>query len=209
MLDGACGLRHGGVGSDMNLFPTMTKILPPAEKGVARIEHGEVTRFDATMSALRGFPLNVGPICRLFIGNTLWMSDGANEHQTNYLVVQRAEGHVLIAGLGIGMILTKILKKPEVQTVTVVEKYQDVIDLVSPHFQHRKLSIVCADIYEWKPEKGAKYDCIYFDVWADQSTDDLEDMAKLHRRFEAFKAKDGWMDSWNRDNLQARKRRGL
>lgn len=190
----------------MSLFPSMVEIIPEGQRGVARVKHATVGKLDAMMSSLRGSYLREGPVCQLYVNNTMWMSDGANEHHTNYYACKRATGRVLIAGLGIGLILTKILAKPEVESVLVVEKYQDVIDLIGPHFANKKLSIVCADIYEWKPAKGAKFDCIYFDVWADQSTDDLEDMAKLHQRFKSFKSADGWMDSWNRDGLKARKR---
>lgn len=193
----------------MSLFPSMVKVVPEGERGIAKVKHDRVSAFHAAMSALRGTPLSEGPICQLFVGGTLWMSDGANEHRTNYEVCVEARGRVLIAGLGLGMILTKILAKKEVEHVTIIEKYQDVIDLVGPHFKHKKLQIICADIYEWRPAKGAKFDCIYFDVWADQSTDDLEDMRKLHQAFKSFKAQGAWMESWNRAHLQSRKRRGL
>ena len=161
------------------------------------------------MSGLRGLPLSEGPICQLYVGSSMMISDGSNEHRTNYEVVRASRGRVLIAGLGLGMILTRILSKPEVDSVIVVEKYQDVIDLVGRHFQSPKLSIVCADIHEWNPPRGERFDTIYFDIWADQSTDDLEEMHTLHRRFRKFKSPGGWMESWNRYDLQRRKRRGL
>ena len=137
------------------------------------------------------------------------MSDTRYEQLTNTEVVRRAHGDVLIAGLGIGMILTRILDKPEVESVTVIEKYQDVIDLVEPHYRNPKLTVICADIYDWKPAKGTVFNCIYFDIWADQSTDCLVDMAKLHQRFKFFLDKRDdkrWMDSWNRDELKYNKR---
>ena len=49
------------------------------------------------------------------------------------------------------------------------------------------------------------YDTIYFDIWNDQSTDDLELMTRLHRQFRYYLSPDGWMDSWNRERLRYRK----
>lgn len=192
----------------MSLFPEMVKIIPEGQRGVAKVEHFTITKDAAIMemisSRISTYP---GRFVKLTVNGRLFMSDTTNEHRTNLEITYQARGHTLIAGLGIGMILTKILDKKEVRSVTVIEKYQDVIDLITPHFKHKKLTTICADIYEWRPPKGTKYDCIYFDIWADQSTDDLEDMARLHQRFKSYKAPGGWMDSWNRYHLKHRKRR--
>ena len=48
------------------------------------------------------------PLCQLFVDGALVMSDGANEHETNRGVVRKAQGDVLVAGLGIGMICLPI-----------------------------------------------------------------------------------------------------
>jgi hypothetical protein len=148
-----------------------------------------------------------GKYAKLIIGGRLVMSDTRMEHSTNYEIVRKSKGHVLIAGLGLGMILHPILTKPEVLSVTVIEKCADVIALIGPTVKHPKLTIIEGDIYEWKPAKGTKYDTIYFDVWSEQSTDDLEDMRKLHMRFRPYQVKEGWMNSWRRDILKANKRR--
>ena len=99
-----------------------------------------------------------------------------------------------------------ILAKKEVKRVTVIEKFTDVIALIEPTVKHKKLTIINADIFTWRPVKGTKYDTIYFDVWADQCISNLEQMAKLHQAFKHFKAESGWMDSWYRDSLKARRR---
>jgi spermidine synthase len=137
------------------------------------------------------------------------MSDTDMEHRTNWTACNKARGKVMIAGLGLGMILTAILKKPEVESVLVVEKYQDVIDLVSPHFNSPKLSIICADILDWKPAKGMKFDAIYFDVWPDICTDNLKQINLLHHRFKYFLNRENpscWMGSWCQELLRAKKR---
>jgi hypothetical protein len=191
------------------LFPDMKRIFKkPVKHGKASIDHRTVTKLESVMSAwdIDAY-CRPGTYCRLIVDGRLWMSDTQMEHRTNYEVVREARGNVLIAGLGIGMILQPILKKPEVKRVIVIEKYTDVITLVKPTLKSKKVALVEGDIYEWLPEKGTKFDAIYFDIWAEQSTDCLKEMTKLHRRFRPFMAKDGWINSWRRDELRAQKRR--
>jgi hypothetical protein len=180
----------------------------PVAYGRACVEHRTVTRAESALSGLHpGAFCPEGTYCVLRVDGCLWMSDTRLEHITNWEVVNEARGNVLIAGLGLGMILHPILEKKEVAHVTVVEKYADVIALVEPTIKSEKLTCIAADIYEWFPAKGTKYDCLYFDIWSEQSTDCLEEMKKLHLRFRSFKAKDGWMNSWRREELRAQKRR--
>jgi spermidine synthase len=190
-------------------FPKMIDIVPEGEHGIARVEHFEVSEDESRFSSLRGAMDYVpeGRYAKLKVNGRLMMSDTSMEHRTNYGVVRESRGNVLIAGLGLGMILHPILAKPEVLSVTVVEKYPDVISLIGPTVLHEKLTIVEGDIYEWKPAKGTKFDTIYFDIWSEQSTDDLDDMRKLHCRFRPYKVKEGWMDSWRRDYLKYEKQR--
>ncbi len=190
----------------MSRFPKMVDVVPEASKGCAVIKHIVVPKFACEMAAIRGERLLPGPIAQLFVNGALMMSDGFNEHLTNYEVCHEARGNVLIAGLGIGMILTRILEKENVNSVTVVEKYQDVIDIVSPNFPSPKLNIIQGDIFEWLPTKGMKFDCIYFDIWATQSTDTLEEMAILSKRFRSFRVKGAWLESWNKPALIRRKK---
>jgi spermidine synthase len=133
------------------------------------------------------------------------MTDTQNEKRTNMGVVWNAHGHVFIAGLGIGMILHPIADKSEVTKITVLEKSQGVIDLVKGTLP-AKVEVVQGDIFEYKPEKGTKFDSIYFDIWPEISTENLPEMGTLHRRFRKHLAEGGWMDSWCRDQLKSRKR---
>jgi hypothetical protein len=188
------------------MFPNMTEIVPEKSHGIAAVEHFSVSDSESKFSALRsGDYVPSGRYAKLKVNGILMMSDTSMEHRTNMEVVRQAKGDVLIAGLGLGMILHPILSKPEVLSVTVVEKYADVITLIGPTVENDKLTIVEGDIFTWKPAKGSKYDVVYFDIWAEQSTDCLEDMRKLHIRFRPYKFKDGWMDSWRKDLLKAQK----
>lgn len=192
----------------MKRFP-----LPPnGELGEARISEVEVSTFDAMRSMLdqarSGFPFAVDPgkYKRLHINNVLQMSNTQMERRTNAKFVRTANGNVLIAGLGIGYVLTQITHKETIASVTVIEKSDDLVRLLSPHFHCEKLTIVSADIWQWRP--NCKYDVIYFDIWPDVSTDNLQEMTKLHRSFKKYLAPNGWMDSWSREWLIRMKRRG-
>lgn len=196
----------------------MHQVIPEGSQGVAAIRHFTVSKADSQFSAIRAFQhpeayVTAGNYCELRVQGGIMMTDTSMEKRSNSGVVQMARGDVFIAGLGIGMVLLPILEKPEVTSVTVIEKYPEVVALVEEHIRKAagenssKLKVIVGDVFEYKPAKAA-YDTIYFDIWPDICTDNLEDMAKLHRKFgKAKKTLDSWMDSWMRDKLKARKRR--
>lgn len=193
-------------------FDPMVQHIEPGKQGVAEIRHvtvsekeSESTRLYSIIKRDRGAYVPAGDYVHLYVNGQLMMSDTPMEQRTNRHFVQVANGDVLIAGLGIGMVLLPVLQDPKVKSVTVVEKYQDVIDLV--WVKSPKLNIVCADIFDWKPAKGTKYHTIYFDIWPDVLEDNLEEMATLHRRFSKCKVSPGaWMGSWMREELLSRRR---
>lgn len=171
----------------------------------------QVTEFDIVKAAWHGDAwawTPVGEYTRMMVGHKVMMSDTLMERTTNYELMRQARGHVLIAGLGIGLVLPDILRNEAVESVLVVESSRAVIDLVAPHYKHYKLTVLHADIFTWRPVSD-KFDVIYFDIWPDRNTDNLAEMTKLHRAFRKYLAPDGWMDSWFRDELRRRKRRGL
>src|SRR5271157_442793 len=194
----------------MVAFPRMAVILPEAERGLARVRHltleGEAAR-RASYVAGEYIPTPPGAYALLFLesesgSGTCMMSDLSYERSTCLEVVERAHGDVLIAGLGLGMILHPILEKPEVESVTVVEKFPDVIALISPTLpKTSKLAIVTADIFEWTPPPSARFDVIWFDIWPDIALARLAEMTELHRRFAPHLRAENpacWMESWHR-----------
>jgi spermidine synthase len=184
-------------------FEPMVKHIPVGQSGKAEIQHfhvGEKERYSMVLreAATKGREVAtpMGDYCRLLINGQIVMSDTYLEELTNREVVYQTRGHVLIAGLGLGYILVPMLHKETVRSITVIEKHQDVIDLVGPRFKDRRLTILLGDIFKWKPEKGASYDVIYFDIWPAICSTNLKDMARLERRFRPFKSENGWMGSW-------------
>jgi len=126
------------------------------------------------------------------------MSDTPMERRTNLRVIEYAHGDVLLAGLGIGMLLVPLFKKPEVQSITVLEIELAVIDLVWPYIEHPKMRLEHADIFEWEPPEDAKYDIIYFDIWNDICGDNYPETIKLHKKFSKYRKPGGWIGSWRR-----------
>jgi hypothetical protein len=180
-------------------------MIPENKIGNARIEHYTVDDNGSALSVLRREYVPMGDYTRLCVNGVLMMSNTPMEERTNRDVVRFSHGKVLIAGLGIGMILTEILEKKEVESVTVIEKYNDVISLVAPSFDSPKLKIINADIINWKPEKGEVYDTIYFDIWPDICVDNLEEIKTLHLKGRYWKNKNNlhaWMGSWMYDELR-------
>lgn len=196
----------------------MFQVVPEGTEGVASISHFGVSKEASAFTNIRAIQnsmeyVSEGVYCRLTVGRTLMMTDTSMEKRSNYGVVRNSRGNVLIAGLGIGMVLLPILEKPEVETVTVIEKFEDVVKLVEPHIRKaagenaKKLQVIVADIFEWKPSKGTRYDVIYHDIWSDICEDNLADMTILSRRFSRFLAPGGWQNCWMRETLRAQRAR--
>lgn len=143
-----------------------------------------------------------GDYTKLTCGSTVVMSDTGAEMSDHYAAIRNAKGHILINGLGIGMVLLNSMEKPEVTKATVIELSQDVIDLVAPHYKDLygdRLEIIQADSLEWKPPKNAKYGMVWHDIWTYICGDNYEQMKTLHRR---FGRKAEWQGSWCREECK-------
>lgn len=175
-------------------YSDVLTLVPPAKRGIAEIVHDTPSQMDRLQGALHGQPLTRERYCRLLLNGSPMMTDAEFERKTNMTPILTANGDALIAGLGIGLILEPFLTN--CQSVTVIEKEQDVIDLVAPSFP--KAAVIHADIFEWLPAKGVKFDTIYFDIWPDVCADDLEDDKLLRKRFRKYLVKGGYIESWTR-----------
>lgn len=173
-------------------------------------EESKVYNLRSLFNGNGGFDyVTAGQYVKLSVNNILMMSDTDMEKRTNYEFISNAKGDVMIAGLGIGLILHNLEKKVktgEVKSITVYEKYQDVIDLITPYYKHLPITVKCEDILNYLPPKEEIYDTIYFDIWPTIDTDNLKDIRILHNRWKFHKRQDGWMDSWVKQKLQNMKR---
>jgi hypothetical protein len=84
-----------------------------------------------------------------------------------------------------GMILVPILANPDVNSVRVIEISESLREMMEPLLRKlpgaEKLTIQCADIFEYRTKD--RFNCLWFDIWKSICTDNLIEIAKLHRRW--------------------------
>lgn len=120
------------------------------------------------------------------------MSNTQLEYRTNIDFVNRAAGRLLITGLGLGMILRPLAVKPEVTSITVIEKSDSLIDMMRPYVKHiPKLSIVEGDAFtlDWPRNKaaGKPFDMAWHDIWSSFGGHELlAEYAKMKRKWKPF-----------------------
>lgn len=143
-------------------------------------------------------------ITRLIVDGSVMMSDTPMEIRTNREFICLANGHVLIAGLGMGTIVHIIQDFDTVKSITVIEYDKDVLEVVMPQMKfNSKVKVIHDDIYTWKPEM--KYDVIWFDIWPTICSDNWEDMKKLNKKFKYKLNRTNvncWMRSWRQEECQ-------
>ena len=216
---GAEGCKKGFMNL-MDWMKSMMSSVPEGKSGNWRVERFSVSEEEEELGRMRalysfsdrGRFVPAGEYTRLIVspGGTM-MSDTPDELRDHLWPVTESEGTCLVSGLGLGCVVEGMLKKTTsdgrdlVKKVIVLEKSEDVIDLVGGHFMNRygdRLEIRNVDAFEYKPPKGEKYWLVWHDVWLDICKDNLDEMTKLHRR---YARRTILQDSWQRGNLKARR----
>ena len=106
----------------------------------------------------------INDVTLLKLGGRSIMSDNELEHKTHQHFLPNAYGDILSAGLGLGMIHTPLMQNENFKSITIVEKSQEVIDLVWDHCpKDERFTIVHSDIYDYEPTQ--KFDIGWFDSW--------------------------------------------
>jgi len=192
----------------MKLIPKVS--LPESKKGSWSIEYFTISEADADIYNMRSAfsfsskerSVSPGDFTRLLRNNKTIMTDTKSEIADHREPVRRASGNVLIAGLGLGVVLQACLLKEEVEKATVIELSTDVIDLVAPHYTERfgsRFEVINADIFNWKPPKGERYNMAWYDIWDNICGDNYEGMKELHRK---FGRRVDWQGSWCKDECR-------
>lgn len=171
--------------------------VPDGKSGAWAVETFEVDKANAELHNLRCMMhgdrriICPGIYKRLTRNNAVIMSNTPAECNDHWGFLRNAEGNVLINGLGLGVALKIILNKlhylrfavTDVTSVTVIEKSEDVINLVGPTYTDPRITIIHADAFDWKPPKGIRYNAIWHDIWDNITSDNLESMSKLKRKY--------------------------
>lgn len=167
------------------MYKNMTELLDEKE-----INGWKLKKFEITHKNCRAILDGIlpGTYIRLIHDGECVMSDTGMEKRTNLKFCSKAHGDIIIGGLGIGMVIMAIQDKPEVHSITVIEKNQEVIDLVASQLElNDKVKIVHADVFDWNPEKGVKYDMSYMDIWNYvNETVYRKEMQPLKRKYARF-----------------------
>lgn len=101
-----------------------------------------------------------------------WMSITPNEINTMRPVIEESCGNVLTYGLGLGYFAYSCSIRPEVSSVTVVEKDPAVIELfgreILPQFEQKnKIRLIEEDAFAYASACKDEYDLTFADLWHD------------------------------------------
>lgn len=100
-----------------------------------------------------------------------WMSVTPNEVYTVQPAIDNAKGKVLTLGCGMGYFAYMASLKEEVESITIIELEQDVIDLfensILPQFENKdKIKVIKADAIDFmKDINDGEYDYCFADIW--------------------------------------------
>jgi hypothetical protein len=202
-------------------WPRMADLIPEGSCGTAEIEHFTVSPKEAGLLALRaalnGRPSSMvtpGRHARLLVNGEIMMSDTRRERDSNVHLVELARGHLLLGGLGLGMVVWPLLaKKPELHSITILEINPDVISLVGRHLPgSSRIEIIQADVFKWRPSKRMpKFNSIYFDIWPDICLSNVAESIKLRERARQWASSHAWIGDWDAEvrrlDMSGRRRR--
>lgn len=179
--------------------------VPDGVSGNWAVQSFTVSEEDAKFAGLRAVMhggrggIKAGTYKKIKRGETLVMSNTPDEIRDFSHFVHRATGKILVNGLGLGVLLRALLDKPEITEITVIEKSQDVIKLVSETYKDKRLTIINADAFEYQPPKEKRYDCVWHDIWDNITSDNIPEMKILHRK---YGRKCDYQESWCMDRCK-------
>jgi hypothetical protein len=180
--------------------------IPEGESGDFSIHHCTTTTGPAgwlnyvNYKSLTGGPYTV--LCQKFNGSP-WlniMQDSEAEYTEHDWLVSRMSGDILLGGLGIGMIHIPLLASSAVTSVTIVEKYQDVIDLVWDDCpKDERFTIVCDDINTWDPDSTdglptTNWDVAWFDTWLTHDEPLSQYITRMNDKYGSYVSEIGGWD---------------
>lgn len=116
-----------------------------------------------------------------------WMAIKPNEIETMRPHIEKMSGDVVVFGLGLGYFAYMASQKPNVNSVTIVERDSSVIKLfenyILPQFENKqKIKIIKMDAFDFAKNemKNSSFDHAFVDLWHDAS-DGVELYAKMKK----------------------------
>jgi len=152
--------------------------LPEATSGKVSIKHVMVEKETPIIGHRQAYLRGIRPVKAILKeplrihqliekGHGLWMTDLPEELNQiqEMLAAVKPKGHVLVGGLGLGLVSMYLPNVSKVASITVVEKSKDVIKLIKPHL-HPGIKVFQSDILEYiKKATMAEYDHYLLDTW--------------------------------------------
>ena len=165
-------------------YVDMHEVLEEKQQGIAWLNKFKAEGF---MAWRQGIP--EGNYIRLVVNGDCMMSNTPMEKRTSEVFMKNAYGDILICGLGIGLVILPLLENDNIKSITVLEKYQDVIDIVLPQIKqfdvNDKLTVIHEDCFEYTTKD--KFDTIFIDIWPYINSDIYhEEMIPLKRKYRKF-----------------------
>lgn len=138
--------------------------------------------FDQKLGIIQCYHVDSYPIVQVLQDGSALMTDTPYEVETNRKAIQLAQGDILDCGLGIGYFPYYASKKKRVESITIVEKEQGIIDLVYPLIKNEKTQIICTDAKKFLKTNKKKFDMIHIDFEGGmlpiKSIDSLRELAQ-------------------------------
>lgn len=188
--------------------------IPEGTQGHFRVMHKTPNEaelgFNNLRAALKGRGyLEPGETIEMLLEkNILWMSSTSDEKNDSAEFLRHATGHVLITGLGLGLVVRQLALNHDIESVTVIECEKDIVALVGPTLKgiwnDGRLKIVVGDAYSWRPPKGTGriYSAIWHDIWPTICEDNRAEMSRIKRHYCNWLKKGGWQGCWSEELLR-------
>ena len=138
----------------------------------------------------------------LWSGSELVMSNVGTDIFEHYFHFRRAQGNILMAGLGLLWFPRLLLERGGIESITIVENSKDVIEMCWKEVP--KVKLIEADFYEWmKKNDLSGYDYIYIDTYT-PNIETYKNIIVPTRKFLIENFPYVQADFWYEDELKAR-----
>lgn len=140
----------------------------------------------------------------IYDGDGDWMTLELFEEETMRPCVERAFGHVLVVGLGLGFFPFNALLNSSVERVAIVEKNENIIHFfeehILPQFPRKEdVTIIRGDAYDYlNNDYVRQYDYAFVDIWRNEA----DGMFALSNCFKNLDFDEGLnIDFWIEDSI--------
>lgn len=133
----------------------------------------------------------------LWIDKHLWMWDIPFERSLQKSIAKKAQGDVLVAGYGLGLVQRSLTENPLVKSVTTVEIYDKIIDLCKEEYGQIYGDVIIDDFYNFNTDK--RYQTVIGDIWDDIVPQCLPQYRMFKEKAETLLRPGGEILAWGKE----------